>query len=129
MFERPGRRTPALDNQWLGSLLNIGLVGVFSPCGCSRGSSEASTRRAWHERTQDGWLLVALSASVTAFAVCMFTFDAFAFTQVTFVFFMLLALGSSLVLAPDPILAPEADRALHRDRSARVRQQPALSSD
>jgi hypothetical protein len=62
----------------------------------------------------------------------MFTFDAFVFTQVTFVFFLLLALGSSLVLARDPILGRESEpRAAPRlsGRGARVRHRPALSSD
>jgi hypothetical protein len=41
-----------------------------------------------------GWLLVALSAAVSAYAVGMFTYDAFSFIQVTFVLFFLLALGA-----------------------------------
>ena len=129
VFGGPDQNTPALDNQWLGSLVTTGLLGVFSTVWLFTRFLRGVTRRAWHERTPDGWLLVALSASVTGFAVCMLTFDAFGFTQETFVFFMLLALGSSLVLAPDPILAPEADPRTAPRSSARVRQQPALSSD
>ena len=51
-------------------------------------------------------MLVALVASVAAFGVGMFTLDSFSFTQVTFVFFVILGLGSALVLAPDPVPAP-----------------------
>ena len=39
---------------------------------------------------------------MTAFAVGMLTFDAFSFIQVTFVFFILLGLAASAVLAPWP---------------------------
>jgi O-antigen ligase len=128
----PDANARALDNQWLSSLLNIGLVGVFSLVWLFTRFLRGVTRRARHKRTPDGWLLVALTASVTGFAICMFTFDAFVFTQVTFVFFLLLALGSSLVLARDPILGRESEpRAAPRlsGRGARVRHRPALSSD
>ena len=100
-----------LDNQWLSSLLNIGLVGVFSLVWLFTRFLRGMTRSARRMRTPDGWLLVALCASVAAFAICMFTFDAFTFTQVTFVFFMLLGLGSALVFAEDPILAPQSEPA------------------
>jgi O-antigen ligase len=132
VFGGPDANTAALDNWWLASLLNIGLVGVFALAWLFTRFLRGVTRRAWHERTPDGWLLVALSASATAFAVCMFTFDAFAFTQVTFVFFMLLGLGSSLVFATDPILAPAAERSAAprlSGQGARVRPRPALPSD
>jgi O-antigen ligase len=126
----PDANARILDNQWLSSLLNIGLVGVFSLVWLFTRFLRGVTRRARHERTPDGWLLVALTASVAGFAVCMFTFDAFAFTQVTLVFFMLLALGSSLVLAPDPIFAPESEPRAAPSPSGshvRVRQRPALT--
>jgi polysaccharide biosynthesis protein PslJ len=97
-----------LDNQWLSSLLNVGLVGVLSLVWLFMRFVRDVGRQARHERSVDGWLLVALVASVAAFGAGMFTYDAFAFTQVTFVFFLILALGSVLVLAPDPVLAPSS---------------------
>ena len=127
----PDANSRILDNQWLSSLLNIGLVGVFSLVWLFTRFLRGMIRSARRMRTPDGWLLVALCASVAAFAICMFTFDAFTFTQVTFVFFLLLGLGSALVFADDPILAPEPEPA--RAPSARrelVRQRrPALSSE
>ena len=44
--------------------------------------------------------MAALAASVIAFGVGMLTFDAFAFIQVTFLFFMLLALGAAALRTP-----------------------------
>ena len=123
----PDANTRALDNQWLYSLLNIGLVGVFSLVWLFTRFLRGVTRRARHERTPDGWLLVALTASVAGFAICMFTFDALVFTQVTFVFFMLLALGSSLVLATDPILAPQSEPHAARRLSSAGRTSPSAA--
>ena len=45
----------------------------------------------------DDWLFAALAASVTSFAVGMFTFDAFSFTQVTFIFWVFLGLSAALL--------------------------------
>ena len=42
-----------------------------------------------------GWLLVAIVAGVSAYAVGMFTFDALGFTQVTLLLFILLGLGAA----------------------------------
>ncbi len=127
----PDANSRILDNQWLSSLLNIGLVGVFSLIWLFTRFLRGMIRSARRLRTPDGWLLVALCASVAAFAICMFTFDAFAFTQVLFVFFMLLGLGSALVFAEDPILAPQSEPAsVASARRGAVRQRrPALSSE
>ena len=59
----PDANTPTLDNQWLGSLLNTGLVGVFSLIWLFTRFLRGMTRSAWRVRTPDGWLLVALWAS------------------------------------------------------------------
>jgi polysaccharide biosynthesis protein PslJ len=121
-----------LDNQWLSSLLNVGLVGVVALAWLFMRFIRLAGRSAFRERGDDGWLLVALVASVAAFGVGMFTYDAFAFTQVTFVFFVLLALGSKLALAPDPIAVPSLEPSPTSGvRLARIRQggQPALSAE
>jgi hypothetical protein len=50
-----------------------------------------------------GWLLAAVASSVAAFAVGMFTYDAFSFIQVTFMMFVLVALGAAVFrLEPEP---------------------------
>jgi hypothetical protein len=75
---------------------------------------------------------VALVAAVAAFGVGMFTFDAFAFTQVTFVFFVLVAMGAALTMAPDPVRMPSSEPVPSpRGRFARIGggRQPAFSAE
>jgi polysaccharide biosynthesis protein PslJ len=121
-----------LDNQWLSSLLNVGLLGVLALAWLFTRFIRNVGRLAKHERTVDGWLLVALVASVAAFGAGMFTYDAFAFTQVTFVFFVILALGSVLVMARDSVFAPSFQPAPGRRLRAVPggdARRPALSAD
>ena len=47
--------------------------------------------------TGDDWLFAGLAASITGFGVGMLTFDAFSFTQVTFVFWILLGLSAAML--------------------------------
>ena len=63
---------------------------------------------------------VAITASVTAYGVAMFTFDAFSFIQVTFILFVVLGLGAALLRGLEPV--PE--RPVHR----RARATRALSA-
>ena len=100
--ENPLRNAPILDNQWLDLLLEVGLVGVVGwgvlLFFATRGLGRASKVRAG----PDGWLAAGFAAAIVGFGVAMFTFDAFAFKQVTFVFWILLALSASLLLTePD----------------------------
>jgi hypothetical protein len=88
-----------LDDQWLTTLLEIGAVGtlallwIFVRC---------IRRLARHARITDGpesWLAATLAASLTAYAVGMVTFDAFAFIQVTL--FAFIVMGFAAVLTRD----------------------------
>ena len=128
----PDTNARILDNQWLSSLLNVGLVGGLSLVWLFTRFVREVGRRARHDRTVDGWLLVALVASVAAFGAGMLTYDAFTFTQVTLVFFVILGLGSVVVLAPDPVFAPSS----HPVPAGRMppapvgdARRPALSAD
>jgi hypothetical protein len=47
----------------------------------------------------DGWLAARFATALAGFGVAMFTFDAMAFTQVTFVFRIVVALAAVLLLA------------------------------
>ncbi len=85
------------DDQWLGSLLDTGLAGVLALVWLFFRSTRRLKRVARADRGADGWLAVALVASIDAFMVGMFTFDALGFVQVTIVLFLMLALGSALV--------------------------------
>ena len=78
-----------LDDQWLGTLLEIGAVARSL---CSGSSPRGPPTRAPGARSDpgpDGWLMTALAASLIAYAVGMLTFDAFAFIQVTFLAFIM----------------------------------------
>lgn len=84
-----------LDNQWLGTAVETGLVGVFAWLWLFVRFLRRAGSEAKRDQSGRGWLLAALAASVAAFAVGMLTFDAFSFIQATFVLFVVLALGSS----------------------------------
>ena len=98
-FDNPLRNAPILDNQWLGLLLELGILGVIGWAalliGAVRSLGRASRRRAG----PDGWLFAGFAAAVAGFCVAMFTFDAMAFTQVTFVLWIVIGLAASLLLA------------------------------
>ena len=54
-------------------------------------------KAAKEDDSERGWLLTSIAASVAAFAVGMFTFDAFSFIQVTFLMFIFVGLGAALL--------------------------------
>jgi polysaccharide biosynthesis protein PslJ len=89
-----------LDDQWLGALLEIGAVGVLALLWLFWRPIRRLARLARSDPGPDGWLAVGLAASLTAFAVGMFTFDAFAFIQVTFFAFIMIGF-SAVVLRRD----------------------------
>ena len=93
-----------LDNQWLGTLLEAGLVGVIG-LGWLLGRFVVRLSVASLRTGEDGVLLAGLAAAVFSYIVGMFTYDALTFTQVTVVLFVLLGVGSSLLLAREPVLA------------------------
>jgi O-antigen ligase len=82
-----------LDNQWLGSLLDTGLVGVVALAWLFARFVSRLTRASAAAAQRDAVLLVALACSAFAFAIGMFFFDSFAFIQVTLVLFVVLAAG------------------------------------
>jgi hypothetical protein len=86
-----------LDDQWLGSLLETGIIGVVALLWLFTRSIRRMTRIARADDGDDGWLAVALASSVYAFAISMLTFDALGFVQVTILLFLLLALMSVFV--------------------------------
>lgn len=91
-----------LDNQWLGLLLETGLVGVLALLWLFRRAIKRLGAAAKEDDSDRGWLLAAVAASLTAYAVGMITFDAFSFIQVTFVMFVLLALGTTVLRLDRP---------------------------
>jgi O-antigen ligase len=98
IVDREGGNAPILDNQWLGTLLELGILGALGWLWLFVRSVRRLTREAKRDESDTGWLLAALAAAIAAYAVGMFMFDAFAFIQVTFVLFVLLGLGACVLL-------------------------------
>jgi O-antigen ligase len=100
---KPGEvNTQILDDQWLGTLVETGLVGALSFVWLFRRALSRLARAAKRDDSPRGWLYTALAASIAAFAVGMFTYDAFAFIQVTIVMYILLGFaGAALNMAQD----------------------------
>jgi hypothetical protein len=102
----PNQNARILDNEWLGTAAETGLVGAFGWIWLFARLIRRAGREAKRDRSSRGWLLAALASSVTAFAVGMFTYDAFSFIQVTFVLFIVAALGAATLATEGP-WAPE----------------------
>jgi polysaccharide biosynthesis protein PslJ len=85
-----------LDNQWLGTLLDVGIAGVIAWFLLFKRVLGKFGRPSKGDDSPEGWLLTAVSASVLAFAVGMLTFDSFGFSQITFLLFILLGLGAAV---------------------------------
>lgn len=97
-----------LDDQWLGTLLDVGALGVGAYLWLFFRAVRRCGRAAKRDATPRGWLLTALAASMASFAVGMVTYDAFSFIQVTFLFWIMLSLSAVLLRANGPLApAPE----------------------
>jgi hypothetical protein len=90
---------PILDDQWLGILLETGILGAAALAWLFLRFIRRLGRLARHDDSPLGWMLGAIAASVAAYAVSMLTFDAFSFVQVTFLMFILVGLGSAAARA------------------------------
>ena len=94
-----GANACILDNQWLGTLLDLGVVGALAWLWLFLAVLRRLGAVGRDDPSAIGWLAVAITASVSAYAVAMFTFDAFGFIQVTFLLFVLLGLGGTVLRA------------------------------
>ena len=90
----PRANTCVLDDQWLGTLVETGLVGIVAWWAVIIGFVAHAARRARRDDSEDAWLMAALGAGVAAFSIGMFLFDAFSFIQVTFLFYVFFGLGA-----------------------------------
>ena len=91
----PDSNACILDNQWLGMLLEVGAFGAIAWLLLFLSVLRRLGRAAKRDDSPLGWLLVAVTAGIAAYAVGMFTFDALGFIQVTFLLFILLGLGAA----------------------------------
>lgn len=84
-----------LDNQWLGSLLELGALGFVALVWLLVRAIRRLGRHARNNDEPHGWLLAALCAAITAYAIGMLTYDAFSFMQVTFLLFIMLGMSAA----------------------------------
>jgi O-antigen ligase len=89
----PGQNSFIVDDQWLSTAMETGLIGLVLWLSVFLIFIRRMGRAARGDRGPRGWFFVGLTAAAAAFAVGMLTYDAFSFIQVTFVLFILLALG------------------------------------
>ena len=96
----PKRNSFILDDEWLSTTLEIGLVGLVAWLWIIL---RFCTRAARGSKTDDdrGWILAALTASAGAFGVSMLFYDAFSFIQATLLFIIILAIGCVLLRGPE----------------------------
>jgi hypothetical protein len=83
-----------LDDQWLGTLLELGAAGFIGLMWLYCRGVRLMGRRARETIGNESWLATALCASLLAWTVGLFTYDAYAFIQVTFLAFILLGFAS-----------------------------------
>lgn len=81
------------DNEWLSTLVALGVLGVLATAWFIFGSLVTVGRFARRVRGPRSELAAACAAAIGAFGVSMLVFDAFAFVQSTILFFVIAALG------------------------------------
>ncbi|KJL40340.1 O-antigen ligase family protein [Microbacterium trichothecenolyticum] len=102
-----------LDNQFLGTLMEVGAVGVLGLVALVVVPTIMLLRFSFiTARTEPryAFLAFALSVSAAGYTAALFFYDAFGFYQTVFVFFFLLAIGAWLLTASPPALAANAMR-------------------
>ena len=93
----PNRNSFILDDEWLSTTLEIGLVGVVAWAWIFVRFCSRAIRGSKAGDDEVHWMLAALAASVASFAVGMGFYDAFSFIQVTLLMIVLLGIGSVLL--------------------------------
>ena len=95
--KNPLRNSPILDNQWLGIFLDVGLIGFAAWIWLIGRTVRRLGRFAKTRGSPESVLAAGLAASITGFAIAMATYDSLAFVQETAIFWVLLALGGTLI--------------------------------
>ena len=90
-----------LDDQWLGTLLETGVIGVIGWLWLfGRAIKRLGVRAKLERNTRDGWLPVAMAAALAGFVASMWFYDAFNFTQGDFLMHLLIGFTAALLLLP-----------------------------
>jgi len=96
-----GNNAIVLDDQWLGTLLETGLLGIGGWLWLFfRVIRRLGARAKLDPDSPEAWLAVALAAAVANFAVQMYFYDAFSFIQATFIVYTLIAFAAVLLELP-----------------------------
>jgi hypothetical protein len=99
-----------LDDQMLGWLIEIGVLGALSYLGLMGAAIASAHRVARRGIGVGGNMMQAVVAVVAGFAISNFFYDTFGFRQAPYVFFFVAALGiaySSAHPEPEPVRVPE----------------------
>jgi hypothetical protein len=81
------------DNQYMSTLVSVGLVGLVATVWFVWGSFVDLARSARRDLSDSGDLMAMFAVAIAGFGVSMALFDALAFVQVTIFFFLVVALG------------------------------------
>lgn len=125
----PVPNAPILDDQWLGILLETGLAGALALAWLFVRLIRRLAPEARDDNSPRSWFLASVIASVGSFAASMFFYDAFSFIQVTFLLFIIMGLGLSALMSPEPSLASRSV-GIDFDKGSQVRantSKPLLS--
>jgi polysaccharide biosynthesis protein PslJ len=126
--EVPIPNGPILDDQWLGLLLQTGVVGTLAFLWLFVRAMRRMGGAAKGDPTVRKGLLVATTASVVGYGVGMFTYDSFSFIQVTFLFFIVFGLGAATMNTSSADWEQFGRQRARPDRqSDRARRQPTLA--
>ena len=101
----PKNNALILDDQWIGLLLEVGLAGALAFLWLMLRTVRRLGRAARGDPTEHGWLLAGLAAGILSCGIGMITFDAFGFSQVTFLLFFMIGLSVPairLAQTPEP---------------------------
>jgi polysaccharide biosynthesis protein PslJ len=99
-----------LDDQWLGTLLETGVLGMIGWLWLFVLAIWRLSKRAKLERdTPEGFLPVAMAAAIAGFVASMWFYDAFTFTQGDFLMHLLIGFSAVLLLLP-PVTRAGAGR-------------------
>jgi O-antigen ligase len=95
--DNPLRNSPILDNQWLGTFLDVGLLGIAGWLWLIVRVARRLGHVARTRGSPEGYLAAGFVASISGFAVAMLTYDSLAFVQEAVILWVVLALSASLI--------------------------------